>query len=83
MHSDFELDQERREAVEAKVATWAFSAHDFTDDELLYAALAMLQHALSSPELAQWQLTEGKFSMPVFIGFTDSFCRRTHRLPHG
>lgn len=59
-YSDFELDHERRKAVEAKVATWAFSAHDFTDDELLYAALVMLEHALSSPELSQWQLTEGK-----------------------
>ncbi|KAF1934124.1 HD-domain/PDEase-like protein [Didymella exigua CBS 183.55] len=57
--SDFELDQHRRKVVEDRVATWAFSAHDFTDDELLYAALAMLQHALSSPELSQWQLTEG------------------------
>lgn len=58
-HSDFELEPERRSAVEEKVATWAFSAHDFTDDELLYAALVMLQHALASPELSQWQMTEG------------------------
>ncbi|KAJ4383856.1 3',5'-cyclic-nucleotide phosphodiesterase [Didymella sp. IMI 355093] len=56
--SDFELDPQRRKVVEDKVATWAFSAHDFTDDELLYAALVMLEHALSSPELSQWQLTE-------------------------
>ncbi|KAF3045622.1 3',5'-cyclic-nucleotide phosphodiesterase [Didymella heteroderae] len=56
--SDFELDEQRRKVVEDKVATWAFSAHEFTDDELLYAALVMLEHALSSPELSQWQLTE-------------------------
>ena len=60
MHSDFELEEDRRRVVEEKVATWAFSAHDFTDDELLYAALVMLQHALSMPELAQWNMTEGK-----------------------
>ncbi|KAJ8115606.1 hypothetical protein OPT61_g2787 [Boeremia exigua] len=57
--SDFEVEPERRKVVEDKVSTWAFSAHDFTDDELLYAALVMLQHALSSPELSHWQMTEG------------------------
>ncbi|KAF2625832.1 HD-domain/PDEase-like protein [Macroventuria anomochaeta] len=56
--SDFELEPERKRVVEDKVATWAFSAHNFTDDELLYAALVMLEHALSSPELSQWQMTE-------------------------
>jgi 3',5'-cyclic-nucleotide phosphodiesterase len=60
MNRDFELEPERRKVVEDKVATWAFSAHDFTDDELLYAALIMLEHALSSPELSQWHMTEGK-----------------------
>lgn len=60
MRSDFELKPERRKFVEDKVSTWAFSAHDFTDDELLYAALVMLQHALSAPELSQWDMTQGK-----------------------
>src|SRR5690242_21484319 len=59
MRSDFELKPERRKFVEDKVSTWAFSAHDFTDDELLYAALVMLQHALSAPELSQWDMTQG------------------------
>ncbi|KAJ4345166.1 3',5'-cyclic-nucleotide phosphodiesterase [Ascochyta clinopodiicola] len=40
--SDFELEEDRRRVVEEKVATWAFSAHDFTDDELLYAALLVV-----------------------------------------
>jgi hypothetical protein len=35
--------------VEAAVGTWAFSAHDYTDDELLYGALVMLKHALQMP----------------------------------
>lgn len=59
MYSDFELEPERRKVVEDRVSTWAFSAHEFTDDELLYAALVMLKHALSSPDLSQWQMTEG------------------------
>lgn len=60
MSSDFELEQDRREAVEEKVGTWAFSAHDLTDDELLYAALVMLKHALQMPELDKWNMTEGR-----------------------
>lgn len=59
MSSDFELEPDRRAAVEDKVGTWAFSAHDLTDDELLYAALVMLKHALQMPELAKWTMTEG------------------------
>lgn len=46
--------------VEAAVGTWAFSAHDFTDDELLYGAFVMLKHALQMPELEKWAITEGK-----------------------
>ncbi|XPS71402.1 3',5'-cyclic-nucleotide phosphodiesterase [Ascochyta lentis] len=63
--SDFELEEDRRRVVEEKVATWAFSAHDFTDDELLYAALVMLEHALSIPELSQWHMA--KDELVVFL----------------
>ncbi|KAG9187781.1 3',5'-cyclic-nucleotide phosphodiesterase [Alternaria panax] len=34
--TDFHLDEHRQMVVEDAVGTWAFSAHDFTDDELLY-----------------------------------------------
>jgi hypothetical protein len=30
----------RREKIASAVGSWNFSAHDFTDDELLHAALA-------------------------------------------
>jgi hypothetical protein len=62
--SDFELDPERRAVVEERIATWAFSAHDLTDDELLYGALVMLEHALQMPDLAEWSMTEGKYLQP-------------------
>lgn len=61
--SDFHLDQDRRKMVEYLVGTWAFSAHDLTDDELLYGALVMLKHALQMPELGKWAIAEGKFSV--------------------
>ncbi|KAI9724902.1 MAG: hypothetical protein M1812_000178 [Candelaria pacifica] len=51
------LSQERRNLVAKAVGTWEFSAHDFSDDELLHAALVILQHALQMPELEKWRLT--------------------------
>ncbi|KAH7361035.1 hypothetical protein BKA65DRAFT_197273 [Rhexocercosporidium sp. MPI-PUGE-AT-0058] len=47
----------RREKIAASVGSWHFSAHDFTDDELLHAALLMLQHALAMPELERWRIS--------------------------
>jgi 3',5'-cyclic-nucleotide phosphodiesterase len=53
------LSYERKGAVEEAIGTWAFSAHDYTEDELLYGALIMLQHALQMPELDKWRIPEG------------------------
>jgi 3',5'-cyclic-nucleotide phosphodiesterase len=50
----------RREKIASAVGSWDFSAHDFTDDELLHAALLMLQHALAMPELEKWRISTGK-----------------------
>ncbi|KAK6585740.1 hypothetical protein PZA11_002467 [Diplocarpon coronariae] len=47
----------RRDLIAAAVGSWHFSAHDFTDDELLHAALLMLQHALAMPELERWRIS--------------------------
>lgn len=59
--SDFGLSNERKPAIEEAVGTWAFSAHDYNDDELLYGALVMLKHALQMPELDRWAIPEGKY----------------------
>jgi hypothetical protein len=53
------LAADRKAAAAQAVGSWTFSAHDLTDDELLYGALLMLRHALSMPELEQWRLTSG------------------------
>ena len=58
--TDLYLGDDRREVVAAAIGSWSFSAHDFTDDELLYGALLMLKHALHMPELAQWAMNDGK-----------------------
>lgn len=51
----------RHEKVWSAIAVWHFSAHDFSDDELLHGATLMLQHALAMPELKNFRLTTGKF----------------------
>jgi hypothetical protein len=61
--SDFDLSEDRRAVVEEAIGTWAFSAHDYTDDELLYGALVMLQHALQMPELEKWRISEGAYHL--------------------
>lgn len=42
------------------MGNWKFSAHEFSDDELVFAATEMLQHALKLPELEHWRLTPGE-----------------------
>lgn len=45
--------------MERKIGDWDFSAHDFSDDELAYAAQKMLEHALTMPEVGYYRLTPG------------------------
>lgn len=52
--------------MEKAVGEWAFSAHDYTDDELVYGALCMLKHALEMPELEKWSMPEGLFD-PILV----------------
>lgn len=57
---------ERRQLIVHAISSWQFSAHDFTDDELLYASSLMLQHALSMPELEKWRISTGEFQNKWF-----------------
>ncbi|KAH8815665.1 hypothetical protein F5884DRAFT_187352 [Xylogone sp. PMI_703] len=51
------IDSDRQQKVADAIGTWSFSAHDFTDDELLHAAVLMLEHTLQLPELAKWKIS--------------------------
>lgn len=55
---DVVVEDDRRDVVAAAIGKWSFSAHDFTDDELLYGALLMLKHALQMPELEHWTISD-------------------------
>lgn len=57
-----DISEERKREVEAEVAHWRFSAHDFTDDELVYATSSMMEHALQLPELESMRISTGKHS---------------------
>jgi hypothetical protein len=75
--SELKIGDERKALVEQAVGTWAFSAHDFDSDELLYAALTMLQHALQMPELEKWRISMGMLASAILFLFstTDFDCR--------
>jgi hypothetical protein len=64
LSSDLYIAPERKEVVAKMIGLWSFSAHDFTDDELLYGALLMLKHALRMPELEPWGMTDGEYLEP-------------------
>ncbi len=51
--------EDKAEVAEA-IGKWHFSAHDFSDDSLLFAASVMFKHALSMPELEHWRIPSGE-----------------------
>jgi hypothetical protein len=61
-----DLEPDRKEFVKKAIGSWSFSAHEFSNDELVYAALLMLSHALQLPELKPWKLTSGLFFITLF-----------------
>ncbi|KAJ5803558.1 uncharacterized protein N7503_006008 [Penicillium pulvis] len=57
---DLDIKPGREAFIKEQVAQWNFSAHEFSEDELVYAACQMLQHAFNLPGLEQWYLTSGE-----------------------
>ncbi|TID20831.1 HD-domain/PDEase-like protein [Venturia nashicola] len=54
--SEIVIAEGRHEVIAEAIGTWAFSAHAFSDDELLHASLLMLEHALLMPEVEKWRI---------------------------
>ncbi|KAK2733961.1 3',5'-cyclic-nucleotide phosphodiesterase [Myotisia sp. PD_48] len=63
--SNIRIVDDRKRAVETAVAEWSFSAHDFSDDELAYAACVMFEHAFKMPELEKWKI--GTEELTAFV----------------
>ena len=51
------LELRREETLSRALGSWAFSGHDYSEDELVHAAFLMLQHVLNMPELDKWRLS--------------------------
>ncbi|KAH0612869.1 uncharacterized protein H6S33_009249 [Morchella sextelata] len=46
----------RIEEIKQAISSWNFSAHDFSDEELVCSALLMFEHALQMPEVHEFRL---------------------------
>lgn len=59
-HRELHVEDARKAIIAREVGKWSFCAHDFSEDELVYAGSYILDHALQMPELEQWRMSEGK-----------------------
>lgn len=59
---------ERQSAIAGAIGNWHFCAHDFTDDELLVAAMLIFKHALNMPALEKWRIPTGKLDLSLRFG---------------
>jgi 3',5'-cyclic-nucleotide phosphodiesterase len=57
---EIHVELDREPFVKQQVGSWSFSAHDFTEDELVFAACEIIQHAFNLPGLEHWRLTPGE-----------------------
>ncbi|OAX79828.1 hypothetical protein ACJ72_05850 [Emergomyces africanus] len=55
--SDLHILDQRKRLVEVEIGKWEFSAHDFSEDELVHAGTIMLEHALQLPALEPWRIS--------------------------
>lgn len=57
---NIQVSEPRKLEIADALGSWSFSAHDFSDDELLMGASMMLEHALAMPELEPWRIPTGE-----------------------
>ena len=62
-HFKVAVPTERQEAIAAAIGRWHFCAHDFTNDELLVAAMLIFKHALDMPEMEKWRIPTGELDL--------------------
>ncbi|KAL7269972.1 3',5'-cyclic-nucleotide phosphodiesterase [Rhizina undulata] len=54
--SQIRIPASRKDVIKQAIGRWDFSAHDFKDEELVYCALLMVEHGLSMPEVAEYNI---------------------------
>src|SRR4051794_24827323 len=72
LNSKIRVSPERHELVRQSICRWDFSAHEFTDDELLLCAFEMFMHAFTMPEVEEWRISSGQLTDFLFA------CRRAY-----
>lgn len=60
LSSDLNVEDDRKSVILAEVGKWSFCAHDFAEDELVYAGYYILDHTLKMPELEDWRMSQGR-----------------------
>ena len=53
------VSSQRQAVIALAVGTWHFSAHAYTDDELVVAAMLIFKHALTMQALERWRIPSG------------------------
>jgi 3',5'-cyclic-nucleotide phosphodiesterase len=62
MSSQLQIAPNRLEIIKKAVGKWHFSAHEFTNDELLQCSVIMLEHALQMPEIEEYRMPTGQLT---------------------
>ena len=65
--SAINFNPDRQAFIAASLSSWSFSAHDLSDEELLFGASLMLQHVLKVPALGELRMTNGKSPLSRMI----------------
>ena len=56
--SELEISPEKKELVKSQLGNWSFAAHQFSEDDLTFAACEMLTHSFNAPGLEPWRLSQ-------------------------
>lgn len=57
----YNMDHSETSSLATAIGTWGFSAHEYSEEQLVQAAFLMLHHALAMPDLEKWRLPAGRF----------------------
>lgn len=55
------VSSQRQAEIAVAVSEWHFSAHAYTDDELVVAAMLIFKHALTMSALERWRIPTGQY----------------------
>lgn len=76
LYRNLHIDPDREAVVAEAIGSWSFSAHDLTDDELLYGSRCILEHALAVEELEPWRISTGMSLAHLILSFrADPHCQ--------